>query len=74
MVSSVPPMTSVERVLPLGVQDGHQVSAVIHGDVRPVIDGRENMAVVRVVVLALDGEDRNIVVAHQAGGNIVLRG
>ncbi len=64
---------AVKRVLPLGVQDGHQVRAVVHGDVRLVIDGSQDMAVVGVIVLALDGENRNAVVAHQAGGDIVLR-
>ena len=62
-----------ERVGALGVQDGHQVGAVVHGDVRLVVDGGEDVVVVSVVVLALDGVDGNVVVADQAGGNIVLR-
>ena len=65
---------AVERVGALGVQDRDQVGAIIHRDLRLVIDGRQDVAVIRVVVLALDGEDRNVVVAHQAGGNVVLRG
>ncbi len=62
-----------ERVGALGVQHRDQVGAVIHRDVRLVVDGREDMVVVSVVVLALDGEDGNVVVAHQAGGDIILR-
>ena len=63
-----------ERVLALGVQQGHQVGAVVHGDLGLVVDGGQDVAVVGVVVLALDGEDRNIVIAHQAGGHVILRG
>ena len=74
VVSSVPPMTSVERVGALGVQHGDQVGAVVHGDVGLVVDGGEDVVVVGVVVLALDGEDGNVVVADQAGGDVVLRG
>src|SRR5208283_1278943 len=61
-----------QRVGALGVQDSDQVGAVVHGDVRLVIDGGEDVVVVRVVVLALDGEYRNIVVTDQAGGHIIL--
>ena len=39
-----------------------------------VIDCGQNVGVVSVVVLALDGEDRNIVIVHQAGRHVVLRG
>ncbi len=63
-----------QRVGALGVQNRHQVSAIIHRDVRLVIDRRQNVVVVSVVVLALDGEDRNALIAHQAGRNIILRG
>ncbi len=52
----------------------HQVGAVVHGDLRLVIERRHDVRVIGVVVLALDGEDRNAVIAHQAGGNIILRG
>ena len=63
-----------ERVGALGVEDGDEVGAIVHGDVRLVIDGGEDVVVVSVVVLALDGEDGNVVVADQAGGDVVLRG
>ena len=74
VVSSVPPITPFKRVLTLGVQHGHKVGTIIHRDLRLVIDGRENVTVIGVVVLALDGKDGNVVIAHQAGGDVVLRG
>ena len=74
VVSSVPPITSGERVVALGVQNGDQVGAVVHGDVRLVIERRHDVRVIGVVVLALDGEDGDAVVAHQAGRHVVLRG
>jgi hypothetical protein len=37
-----------------------------------MIDGREDVTVVGIVVLALDGEHGNAVVANEAGGHIVL--
>ena len=63
-----------QRIFALGVQDGDQIGAVIHGDVRLVVDGRDDVVVVGVVVLALDREYRNVVVAHQAGRHVILRG
>ena len=62
-----------ECVSALGVQKGDQIRAVIHRDVRFVVDGRLNVVVVRVVVLALDCEYGNSMIAHQAGGHVVLR-
>jgi hypothetical protein len=64
---------TAERILPLGVKNRDQVGAVIHGDVRLVIDRRKNVAVIGVVVFAFDGEHGNPMVAHQAGRDIVLR-
>src|SRR5271155_3100731 len=61
-----------ERVSALGVEDGDQVGAIVHGDVRLVIDGGEDVVVIRVVILTLDGVDRNALIADQAGGNIIL--
>ena len=58
----------------LGVQDGDQVGAVVHGELRLVIDRRHDVRVVGVAVLALDGENRNVVVANQTGGHVILRG
>src|SRR5437016_1530656 len=65
---------AVQRVFPLGVQHRHQVGAIIHRDMGFVIDGRHDVVVVAVAVLTLDGEYRNVVFAHQAGGYVVLRG
>ena len=74
VVSSVPPMTSGQLVLALGVQHGDQVGAVVHGDLGLVVERGHDVRVVGLVVLALDGEDGNAVVAHQDGGHVVLRG
>ncbi len=65
---------AVENVGALGERDGDQVSAVIHRDVRLVVERRHDVRVVGVVVLALDGIHRDVVVAHQAGGDVVLGG
>ena len=62
-----------ERVGALGVEDGDEVGAIVHGDVRLVIDGGEDVVVISVVVLTLDRVDRNALIADQAGGDIVLR-
>ncbi len=63
-----------ERVGALGVQNGDEVGAIVHGDVGLVIDRREDVVVIRVVVLTLDGVNRNALIADEAGRNIVLRG
>src|SRR5579864_5923714 len=63
---------AIGNVQTLGEHAGHQVGAIIHGDVRLVVESGGDVAVVGVVVLALDGEYRNAEIAHQAGGHIVL--
>src|ERR1051326_953333 len=50
-----------EHVGALSVKDGHEVSAVVHRDVGLVIDGGEDVVVVGVVVLALDGDRKSVV-------------
>src|SRR5207302_8310607 len=47
---------------------------VIHGDVRLVIERSQDVAVVSVVVFALDGKNRDAVIAHQRRGHVILRG
>ena len=54
------------------MQDRDQVGAIIHGDVRLVIDRGKDVAVIGVIVLAFDGEHRDAVIAHQGCGHIVL--
>ncbi len=58
----------------LGQQHGDQVGAVVHGELRLVLQRRPQVRIIRVVILALDGEGRNVVVAIQRGGDFVLRG
>ena len=63
-----------ESVFPLGVQHRNQIGAVVHCDMRSVIDGGHNVAVVAFAVFTLDGEHGNVVLAHQTGGHVILRG
>ena len=65
---------TLQRVFALGMQDRDQVGAVVHCDMRSVIDGRHNVAVVAFAVFTLDGEHGNVVLAHQTGGYVILRG
>ena len=73
VVSSVPPSTP-QQILALGVQQRHQIRAIIHRDLRLVFGRGQQVRVVDVVVLALDRVDGDAVVAHQGGGHVVLRG
>jgi hypothetical protein len=61
-----------QEVLPLGMSDGDEVRPVVHGDRRAVAQSLEDVPVIGVVVLALDGEDGDLVVLDQGGGNVVL--
>ena len=65
---------AVEDIGALGVQDADEVGAVVHGDLRLVINRGDDVLIVGLVVLALDGEDRDVVVAHEAGGDVILGG
>src|ERR1700677_5342107 len=53
----------------LGVKDGDEVGAIVHGDVGLVIDGGHDVLIVGGGILALDGEDGDALVANQAGRN-----
>ena len=64
----------IQGVLALAVQHAHQVGAVVHRDLRPVIDGRHNVLIVGLVVFAFDGKHRDRIIAHEAGRDIVLGG
>src|SRR5579864_1816963 len=48
---------AIERVAALGMQNADQVGAIVHGDVRLVVESGEDVVVVGVVVLALDREN-----------------
>ena len=56
------------------VQDADDVGAVVHRDLRLVVDRGLDVLVVRVVVLALDGEDRDVVFLDERGCGLVLGG
>ena len=72
VVSSVPPTTSVKLVGPGRVQDCNEVRAVVHGDVRPVVQRRLDVAVVGVPVFALDGKGRDAILGDQRRRDVVL--
>src|SRR6266851_1279952 len=52
-----------DEVGALGEQHGDQVRAVIHSELRLVLEGGAQVRIVSVVILSLDGESRNVVVA-----------
>ena len=54
------------------MQNGNKVRSIIHRHVRLVIECRHDVAVVRLVVLALNGKHGNTVVTYQTGCDIVL--
>ena len=56
-----------------GVEDADHVGAVVHRDVRLVVDRGLDVLVVRVVVLALDRERRDPVLVDERGRDVVLR-
>ena len=64
----------LQRVLALGVEDGNEVAPVVHRQVRLMIDGRHDVRVITVVVLAFDGVGRNPIVMRQRSGHVVLCG
>ena len=73
VVSSVPAMIVAELLAPRRVEDADHVGAVVHRQVRLVVDGRVDVRVVRVVVLALDGEDGMPYSSTSAAADVVLR-
>ena len=58
----------------LRMNDPDGIRAVIHREVRLVLQGTQDMLIIGVVVLALNGKGRDPVMLHQRGGHIVLRG
>jgi len=64
----------IQQLGPLAMQGGHQVHAVVHGDLGAMIQRRPQVGVVGVIVLALDGEHGDVVIPHQHRGDVVLGG
>ena len=62
-----------ELLAPGRVEDADHVGAVVHRDVRPMVDRCLEVRVVRVVVLALDRERADPVRVDERGRDIVLR-
>ena len=63
-----------ELLSPVRVENADDVGAVVHGQVRPMVDGRLDVPIVGVVVLALDREDRDAVLLDEGRGDVVLCG
>ena len=61
-----------ELLTPCRVEDTDHVGAVVHREVRLVVDRGLDVRVVRVVVLALDGEARDVVLLHERRRDVVL--
>ena len=66
------PHHRVEQVAALGMQHGHQIHPVVHGDVGLDVEHAVEVAVVLGGRLPLDGKDRHLVVGHKRSGNVVL--
>ena len=62
----------VEQLTSAGVELVHQVSAIVHGDLRLMVQRRADVRVVGVAVLALDRVRWYPVVRHQGGRHVVL--
>ncbi len=67
------PAEDVAELLPaMRMEDPDHVGAVVHRQLGLVVDGRLDVAVVGVVVLALDREDRDVELLDESGGDVVL--
>ena len=62
-----------ELLAPRRVEHADHVGAVVHREVRLVVDRRLDVRVVRVVVLALDREDGDVVLVDERRRDVVLR-
>ena len=60
------------EILSFGQNRGYQVGPVIHGDLRVSVESRKDVAVVGLVVFALDGEGGDLVLFHQSRRDVVL--
>ena len=63
-----------QLLAPRLVQDRHEVRPVIHRELRPVIEGRLDVLVVGLVVLATDGIGLDAVMCRKRGRDRVVRG
>ena len=63
----------VKQLLPALVNCANKVGAIVHRDVGLMVQGGPNVLVVGIVVLTLDGENRNLIVIDQSRSDIVLR-
>ena len=61
-----------ELLAAMRVEDADHVGTVVHRQLRLVVDGGLDVAVVGVVVLALDRKDGDVELVDQRGGDLVL--
>ena len=61
-----------ELLAACGVEDADHVGAVVHRQLRLVVDRRLDVRVVGVVVLALDREDGDVELLDERGRGVVL--
>ena len=57
----------------LGQKLRDEIGAIVHGDLRLMIERGVDVRVVGGVVLALDRVSRDVVILHERGGHFVLR-
>ena len=63
----------INEVLDVLVDGADEVGAIVHGDVRLMVERRVEVLVVGLVVLTLNREDRDFVVGNQRGRDVILR-
>ena len=61
-----------DLVRALGVEEVHEVAAVVHRQLRMRVGDGAKVGVVGVVVLAAPGERRDAVLGHERGRDVVL--
>ena len=62
-----------QLILSIGMQRRNEICAVIHRDLRPVVQGSRQMFVIGRVIFTFDGKDRNLMKPYQGGRDVVLR-
>lgn len=61
-----------QRLAPRAVECRNHIGAVVHGDLRTVIDRSGDVPVVAGVIFALDGVDGHLVMRHEGRCDVIL--
>jgi hypothetical protein len=64
----------LHQVGALGEQNGDEIGAIVHGDLRFVVERGVDVRVIGGVVFALNGESGDVVILHQGRSDFVLGG